>query len=303
MAKLTNLTVHYISLVDKPATGKALALKSSEGDVIESVPHKSAGSGFGQPQAACKGSHTDVAYQTFALTKADDERMVAYGVVYAPDQEDSHGDSADAETIRRAAYEFMRKARTPQVDVQHSFDSADAFIAESWIVRSGDAYFPNEADAWAVGIQVRDQSLWKQLKNGELTGISLAGMAQRISDEPQHTYTEKSLFNFFKSFLKQEQPTMKDDDIRQLVKDEMATALAPAIKQALADAGVISKTDEPATQGTDQAAGTDIAKAVSTAVTEGMQSLEKSLDEKLAKALAKGAAEGHHTTQEQESFA
>ena len=272
MPKLTNLTVRYISLVETPATGKKLTLKGA------------------LPRGFQAGS--------FALGKADDERQVAYGVVYAPDQEDSQGDHADAETIRQASYEFMRKQRTDQVDVQHSFDEADAFVAESWIVQKGDAWFPDDPGAWAVAIQVRDPALWARLKKGELTGLSLAGTARKVSDEPQETYTRKSLRAFFASLLPPtEDPEMTEDQIKQQVRAALDEALPAALKAALPDA----KADPPA--GTEKtaktkaepAAGGDtqaLTEGLEQAISKGFAELGKQLETQIAALAAKGQAEG-----------
>ncbi|MFV0409458.1 MAG: hypothetical protein ACK5LJ_07090 [Paracoccus sp. (in: a-proteobacteria)] len=63
MATLKDLSISFLSLVRVPATGKALTLKSTK-------PGERAG--------------------TFDIVKTDtdDERMVAFGIVYAPDQVD-----------------------------------------------------------------------------------------------------------------------------------------------------------------------------------------------------------------------
>lgn len=120
MATLKDLSVSFLSLVARPATGKTLTLKSAK-------PGERVG--------------------TFEIVKTDDERMMAFGIVYAPDQVDSHGDSADATTIRRAAYEFMREGRLRNVDQEHSFSPEMAYVAESWLVRKGDELFPTSRKA------------------------------------------------------------------------------------------------------------------------------------------------------------
>lgn len=266
MPKLTNLTVRYISLVETPATGKKLTLKG----------------------ALAAGLRAGA----FRLNKADDERQVAYGVVYAPDQADSQGDHADAETIRQASYEFMRKQRTDQVDVQHSFDEADAFVAESWIVQKGDAWFPDDPGAWAVAIQVRDPVLWARLKKGELTGLSLAGTAHRQSDEPQETYTRKSLRAFFASLLPlTEDSDMTEDQIKQQVKAALDEALPTALKAALPEADPPGGTKKTA----DPAAGADtraLTESLEQAISKGFAELGKQLETQVAALAAKGAGEG-----------
>ncbi|MGQ7174092.1 XkdF-like putative serine protease domain-containing protein, partial [Escherichia sp. R-CC3] len=44
------------------------------------------------------------------MIKSDDEeKRLVYGIVYEPDTLDAHGDFTDAETIEKAAHEFMLK--------------------------------------------------------------------------------------------------------------------------------------------------------------------------------------------------
>ncbi len=276
MAKLKDLSVSFLSLVAAPATGKGLTLKSIK-----------------------PGERAEV----FEIAKTDDERMVAYGIVYAPDQVDSHGDTADATTIRRAAYEFMREGRLKNIDTEHNFAAQMAFVAESWLVRKDDALFPAEPEgAWAVGIQIGDPDLWKALKAGELTGISLAGIARLDPDPQQPSYTEKndddrppSWFTRWLAPLKstpKETPHMEDKEVRDLIKAEVGPAVAAALKSVFA----------PAEAPLDPA--TAAAQAAEQAVTKALEKLGEDIDTKIAKAVAKGVTETDHGgAQLKETFA
>jgi hypothetical protein len=150
MGKLTEIRVDFISLVKSPANEKELILKAH-------------------------GKLKELAFMKFDL-----ERKVAYGIVYAPDRVDTQGDFTDSGEIEKAAYGFMKSLKNRQVDLEHSFQELpDVYIGESWIVRKGDALFPDDEGAWAVGIKVADEGLWQELKTGGLTGISMAGIARR----------------------------------------------------------------------------------------------------------------------------
>ncbi|MDW8399394.1 MAG: XkdF-like putative serine protease domain-containing protein [Acetobacteraceae bacterium] len=150
MPKLTDLDVEFISLVKRPANGRRIVLRGA-----------------------------DARGREFALTRADARLRRVYGIVYAPDSVDSQGDWADAQTIRRAADRFMLHGRAPNVDREHDFNPAPAFVAESWLTRTGDPLFPHEREgAWAVGIQITDAALWDAIEAGEVEGLSLAGTAR-----------------------------------------------------------------------------------------------------------------------------
>lgn len=308
MAKLTDLSVSFLSLVKTPATGKGLTLKAADGE---------------RPAA-------------FDLVVKNDDMMRAYGVVYAPDQEDAHGDTADADTIRKAQAEFMREGRLKNIDTEHSFTSEMAYVAESWLVRKGDPLFPDEPEgSWAVGIQIGDPDLWKQLKSGELTGISLAGIARMEPgpDDPAHPrYTEKDAApGWVERFIKAltgvnpqepvEETDMTKDEVQALVGETLKSVLPDALKDAMKTAGDPPAKEEPTEvekavaaalkahgiEPKEPAAGegegdqADIQKAVDEAITKA---LGTKVDDAITKALAKGVTETDPTTgATEESFA
>lgn len=285
MGQIKDLSVSFLSLVKAPATGKGLTLKSKK-------PGERA--------------------QVFELTKTDNDRMVAYGIVYAPDQVDAHGDQADDKAIRRAAYEFMREARLKNIDTEHSFTAELAFVAESWLVRKGDELFPDEPEgSWAVGIQIGDPDLWEKLKSGDLTGLSLAGIARmdpEPSDPPHTTYTEKDAApSWFKNWLEktglvtpekstEENTDMDAKEVRQIVGEVLKSDLPDLLKDAVKSAGseptggtgAAPETPPATPAATSTETPTDIEKAVEAAVTKAVGD---KIDDAVAKAVAKGAIE------------
>ncbi len=288
MAKLKDLSVSFLSLVKTPATGKGLTLKTT---------------GKGQRVS------------TFEIVKTDEEMMRAYGIVYAPDQEDAHGDTADAATIRKAQAEFMREGRLQNIDTEHSFTAEMAFVAESWLVRKNDPLFPGEPEgAWAVGIQIGDPDLWKQLKSGDLTGISLAGIA-RVEPQPDDPaaprYTEKTKDaapGWVERLIKAltgappthqepiEETDMDKEEVREIVRDTLKSELGAALSEALKSAGVGGGADPahapaPAADPAPAPEAGGDETDVEAAIAKGLKALEAQIDDKITKALAKGVTE------------
>ena len=148
--RLKNIEIDFISLVAMPANGMPLILKRH-------------------------GS------RIFKLEKMDEERQVAYGIVYAPDTVDSQNDFTDRYEIEKAAYQFMKTKRVDNIDSNHDFKPiTGSYIAESWLVKDGDPWFGGDLEgAWAVGIKIEDAAIWKALKQGEYWGLSMAGKAER----------------------------------------------------------------------------------------------------------------------------
>lgn len=156
--KLTDLVVKAISLVRHGANGKHIVLKA-EGETDPSMD------------------------RVVLIRKRDDELGVVYGIVYSPDELDAQGDFTDAGEIRKAAYRFMKDMNLRNVDKNHD-EPISAYIAESWILKGNDAVFPGEKEgAWAVGIKIEDDEIRKQIQEGEIKGISMAGVGNRVETE------------------------------------------------------------------------------------------------------------------------
>lgn len=151
---LKDVQVLFISLVDKGANKRTVIWKSA----TDTVP---------------------VMEREIPILKVDEEKRLVYGIVYAPDEEDTQGDAMTAEEIEKMAYAFMKSRRTTQVDAQHDYDPDEGFVAESWLIRQGDPMFPEEPEgAWAVAIKVENDDTWEKVKNGEITGLSMGGFGK-----------------------------------------------------------------------------------------------------------------------------
>jgi len=143
--QLKKLVVDWISLVKSPANRRNWTLKDDDSFRVDFPFEK--------------------------ITK-NESSVVVTGVVYAPNEVDTDGDFADPDTIRRAAFDFMKGLKAGNVDVQHSFKKADGVdFVESWVGEDG---------AWRASAEISDPEIIKQVNAGNLTGFSMAGQAQRI---------------------------------------------------------------------------------------------------------------------------
>lgn len=193
MPKITDLDVHFISLVKRPANGRGIILRGATSAARE-----------------------------FAITKADPVLKRVYGIVYAPDSVDAHGDWTDAETIRKAADAWMQSGRSRNVDAEHDFEPLPAFVAESWLTKAGDPLFPDEkTGAWAVGIQIEDAALWDAIEAGEVEGLSLAGTARL-----------EKMARRIKTFFTRKETEMDVDDIKRIVKEVLSETVSEAEAEA-----------------------------------------------------------------------
>ncbi|WP_285012005.1 XkdF-like putative serine protease domain-containing protein [Lactococcus formosensis] len=152
MRKLENVKVTHVSYVDKAANKKKFFLTKS---------------------AAEPTFETEVKL----LTKAEDPQKLVYGVVYEPDAEDAHGDFMDAETIEKAAHDFMENYQ--QIDKQHDFTTQAGKVVESYIapteMKIGKSTISK--GTWVLVTKATDE-MWEDIQKGEFTGYSLAGSAE-----------------------------------------------------------------------------------------------------------------------------
>lgn len=201
MNRLKNIVVRFISLVSKGANKKEVIWKCDQDE---------------------KGKEP-ITLENVIL-KMDDEKQMVYGVVYSPDEEDSHGDFAKAEDIEAAAIDFMKNTRQFNVDREHSFQSEKATVVESWVVKAenGDPFVPGaKKGSWCVGIHVEDADLWGQVKKGELTGLSMAGFAVRERVSKSANEETISVLKRAKEILKSVLKLKEDNSPTEIEKEEL----------------------------------------------------------------------------------
>lgn len=138
------------------------------------------------------------------FTKSEDERQLVYGVVYEPDTYDSDEDFMTAVEIEKAAHFFMKEAR--HIDKQHDFESGVGEVVESYIAPADFSIDDVEIKkgSWVLATKASDE-IWEQIKSGEITGYSMAGLAESIEKQAEPALPEKNgveaFFNVMKSFF------------------------------------------------------------------------------------------------------
>lgn len=222
---LKSVNVNFISLVDKAANQKTIIFKSAD-------PSKNT-------------------YQKIVqLKKVDEDQHMVYGIVYSPDQPDTDGDFTNAEVIKQMAYDFMKNRNTTNIDKQHDFNADEGFVAESWITKSGDPIFTLEPEgSWAVGIKVIKEDTWAKVKSGEITGLSMAGLA--VVEEVQKsdivtfdTASQDSLLSRITKAIKEGFTNLKKDFNSNFNNDivrRMGWSLTDSISEVMNDEAITDK--------------------------------------------------------------
>lgn len=154
MAKLEDVKIDFISLVDKAANKKRFAIVKSEDGKIET--------------------------ETSIINKNEEKKLVTC-IVYEPDEVDTHGDYMTNDSIEKAAHHFMINGIG--ADVQHDNKKANVDIVESWVTKSDTTINDQliKKGTWVATAKVNDEMIWKAIKDGKLNGFSMGGTAKKIN--------------------------------------------------------------------------------------------------------------------------
>jgi site-specific DNA-adenine methylase len=113
------------------------------------------------------------------LLKTGEEHYVL-GIVLEPETVDAQNDIYSAAEVREAAHRFMQEYQNVglmhrdlvngKVKILESYLTPAAFEISGAQIRKG---------TWLLAVRIVDDALWAQVKNGELTGLSIGGSAVR----------------------------------------------------------------------------------------------------------------------------
>ncbi|MEK4388184.1 XkdF-like putative serine protease domain-containing protein [Bacillus sp. FSL M7-1004] len=173
--ELVNAKITHVSYVDKAANQKQFFFMKSE-------------------------KQPDFQKEVKVLAKDADEQKLVYGIVYEPDTVDAHGDFMTAAEIEKAAHGFLKDAR--EIDKQHDFQGGVGEVVESYVAPA-DFEMNGETikkGSWVL-VTKASEEVWEEIKKGEITGYSMAGIADIAKQEEPVSPDEKGLFNFLKNFF------------------------------------------------------------------------------------------------------
>ncbi len=113
---------------------------------------------------------------TMTALKASDELQTIWGIVMIPDVPDIQKQAFPREAIREAMHRFNARSlgkASKAIRLQHG-EPIDADVVESYQAPSDLKYGENSVPegSWVMAIKVNDLKVWKQVKAGELTGLS-----------------------------------------------------------------------------------------------------------------------------------
>lgn len=140
-----------------------------------------------QPTIEVHDEQTDSFRLFVPITKANDEKQEITGLVLQPETVDAHYDIMSAPVIEKAAGDFLASYNRSTTlgymhkDFKQRFELRQSYITPidmsigSSIVKAG---------TWIMVIKVNDFAVWKQVKDGKITGLSIGGkaMTQKLKE-------------------------------------------------------------------------------------------------------------------------
>lgn len=115
------------------------------------------------------------------IEKASEEERTITGIVLRPDVVDAQGDIMDSKVIKTAAHAFLSNYnKTSKLGYMHKdfkpkFELAESYIAPSELNFNG-TLVPK--GSWIMVLKVLNEDIWKLVKRGKLTGLSIGGKAK-----------------------------------------------------------------------------------------------------------------------------
>jgi len=116
------------------------------------------------------------------------EKRIISGIVLQPEVVDGQGDIMSADVIAEAAYKYLSEYnRKTTLKLQHSspvkkrFSLIESYIAPMDFVLGTT---PIKTGTWIVSMRIFDDKIWKQIKDGKITGFSIGGKAKTVVSKP-----------------------------------------------------------------------------------------------------------------------
>ena len=116
--------------------------------------------------------------QNIQVVKATNEELKqATFLVLAPDEVDLHGDIYSADEVRKACHNFnqhcmkanlLHLVETDTFDIVESYISPVDMILNDVVIKAG---------SWMSVLQIYSDEIWSEIKDGNLTGVSIGATA------------------------------------------------------------------------------------------------------------------------------
>jgi len=121
------------------------------------------------------------------IFKINNEMQICYSIVLEPETVDFQGDIISAESVQEGAHDFLQKYLWGEanMNLMHKKNVDSVKIIESFIAPVSFDWEGKSIlkGSWIMGIKVFDTDLWKNIKDGKLSGFSIGGTGKRTIEE------------------------------------------------------------------------------------------------------------------------
>lgn len=141
---------------------------------------------------------SDTAIKLHCRADSPDWEQVVFAEVLVPETPNVYGDYWTRDSIREAAYTFMRDGFGIDINHDNVDMTGNIYVVETFIARDGDTDFI--PGSWVVAMKIEDAEIWQKVLNNELNGYSYEAIVAflkgtlRMEDNGMRTgYTEPDL--------------------------------------------------------------------------------------------------------------
>jgi hypothetical protein len=108
----------------------------------------------------------------------NEELKQATFLVLSPEETDLHGDIYSEDEVRKACHNFNQHSMA--ANLLHLVDTDTFSIVESYVSPVNMVLNDKviKAGSWLCTIQVHSDEVWSDIKSGNLTGVSISGIAK-----------------------------------------------------------------------------------------------------------------------------
>lgn len=152
---------------------------------------------------------------TFA--KVDEEKRELIAPALIPNKQiyryDANSDSDyyvyfSKDTVKNAAYSYLKHNNHHKATYQHEQRVSGVLTVESWI-KEGDSDkskiygFDLSDGTWFVKMKIENDDLWKEIKSGNLRGLSIEGYFVDRLEKMNKTFTDEEIRKAYAELIKE----------------------------------------------------------------------------------------------------
>jgi len=157
-----------------------------------------------------------VALSEVKLAAVNKERRMLYGPALIPNKyifriDKNTGEEYymyfDTETVEKCAHLYLKKNLQHNTTLEHQFSVMGCPVVESWVIEGEQdkAYhfgLSAPVGSWIVGLNVTDDEIWQEVKDGNVKGFSIEGHFQEVAVSMSAVSLEDQILNDIENALK-----------------------------------------------------------------------------------------------------